>query len=223
MLGIRIRRVACFWASWIRILWTEVWIRIRSVYVCGSKSGYGSFPFLIRCWADGNNAYKIKFWQKLVFASLKSLKKEVWSRVGSGSEVRGTDPRIRIRTKMSWIPKTDSNIFLYLTHRKKEDTYQNMRNLSGLKKVSIKRFQQPFTWIAPLILSLLYNTKTLQCIEGKRIDILQIKVSTREVEWKTACHAYLTDDGSLSTNETVQQLELTAWGWDDTRLCYWSI
>jgi hypothetical protein len=54
--------------------------------------------------------------KKLFFASLKSLKKGVGSGVGSGvrsgsgagfgSLVRDTDPRIRIRTKMSRIPNT---------------------------------------------------------------------------------------------------------------------
>jgi hypothetical protein len=57
-------------------------------------------------WASCNKKYEKKYF----FATWKSLKK--W--VGSGIEIllRGTDPGIRIRTKMSRIPNTGS----YLAH-----------------------------------------------------------------------------------------------------------
>jgi hypothetical protein len=59
-------------------------------------------------------SYKKKNMKKLIFfASLKSMKKEVGSGVGSvagsrhgSGSIRGTNPGIRIRTKMSRIPNT---------------------------------------------------------------------------------------------------------------------
>ncbi len=50
-------------------------------------------------------SYKKKFFKKIIFfASLKSLKNGIGS--GSVSQRYGTDPRIRIRANMSWIPNT---------------------------------------------------------------------------------------------------------------------
>ncbi len=48
-----------------------------------------------------------KLQENFFFPSLKSLKRGVASGVGSGS-IRGADPRIRIRIKMSRIPNTAS-------------------------------------------------------------------------------------------------------------------
>jgi hypothetical protein len=51
-------------------------------------------------------SYKKRIWKQIfLFASLKSLKKDL--ELDPDPLVRGTDPRIRIRTKKSWIPNPD--------------------------------------------------------------------------------------------------------------------
>jgi hypothetical protein len=72
---------ANFWLVWhytvIAILY------LMAVWGSGSKSRsgsisqrYGSFPLLIRCWADWNNACKIKFYYK-IFAKIKILRLKI--------------------------------------------------------------------------------------------------------------------------------------------------
>ncbi len=139
--------------------------------------------FLIRCWADWNNACKINFFyiffanlslkimclrvsykKFFFFASLKSLNRsriQSWIRIRIWihlSEVR--NPRSGFAPKCHGYSKQILQFFLYLTHRKKEDTYKNMKNLSGLKIISKKVSAAIYLRIAYLALSPLYNTNT---------------------------------------------------------------
>jgi hypothetical protein len=56
----------------------------------------------------GTINYKKKYLKKFFFASFKSLKKGVGD-PDPGLSVRGTDPGIQIRTKMSQIPNSDAH------------------------------------------------------------------------------------------------------------------
>jgi hypothetical protein len=64
-------------------------------------------------------SYRKKY-EIFFLASLKSLKKDWDSELDPNLLVRGTDPRIRIRTKMSQIPNTELLRFLTISVEKGE-------------------------------------------------------------------------------------------------------
>ncbi len=122
----------CFWASRIRIHWSDVWIRIRILLSSckNSKKNLDSYYlvtlFDFYLWIDENVASKSKKQKKLVLktsfllASWRPMTKIAGS--GSGSESisqrhGSMDPRIRIHPKMSWIRNTG----MYSTSRSASD------------------------------------------------------------------------------------------------------
>ncbi len=98
----------CFWTSRIWIHLSEIWIRIRILLSSSknSKKNIDCYCFVTCFWLFISKIQKVISKKKLgnfLLTSWRSLTKITGSGYEYGSLVRGLDPWIRIRTKISWI------------------------------------------------------------------------------------------------------------------------
>ncbi len=107
-LRIRIRRILCFWASWIRICWSSFYHQAKKARkpfiptILWLLYDFLSLKNDVNVSSKSNKQKNLEEKNCFLLASLRSMTKIAGS--GAESIVRGTDPRIR--TKMSRIRNT---------------------------------------------------------------------------------------------------------------------